>query len=123
MTALAKRRETGKKGEELAATYLEAHGMEILHRNFRIREGEIDIIARDGDYLVFVEVKTDRSHNFGEPETWVTARKRRRIALAAEAYLQRYDIHDVDCRFDVVAIHMTKKSHEIHHIKNAFWIE
>ena len=116
-------KQIGKWGEEAAAHYLVSRGITILERNFHIRQAEIDIIARDGDVLVFVEVKTGRTTSFGQPETWVDQKKQRKIALAAQAYLQIHDIQDVDCRFDVIAIQLKQDGTHIRHIKDAFWLE
>ena len=78
----------GAQGESIAAAHLEASGLKITARNFRTRYGEIDLIAEDGDTLVFVEVKTRRGGTFGTPEEAVTARKRQHLAMAAAIYLQ-----------------------------------
>lgn len=111
----------GAQGEDLAASYLQRHGIRILERNYRRGYGEIDIVARDGTILVFVEVKTAATDDFGQPEEWVDNRKQRQIARMAAAYLQEHGIRDVDCRFDVVTVNKTKND-EINHIQNAFWI-
>jgi len=113
----------GREGERLAANYLTSAGMQILERNFRIREGEIDLIVMDGTTLVFVEVKSGHSDAFGEPETWVNPRKQRQIGKVAAAYLQAKEIENVDCRFDVVAVTFTQGKPHIKHIENAFWLE
>lgn len=94
----------GKQGESWAAAYLEGQGYVILERNYSLRLGEIDIIARDGDELVFVEVKSRRSVRFGVPEEAVTRRKQRRISRVALAYLSDNGLLDVNARFDVVSI-------------------
>jgi len=117
------RAKTGKKGEDEAARFLSSKGYEILERNFRKQEGEIDIIARDGDTLIFVEVKAGRQMSFGNPETWVDLKKQQKISLTAELYLQEHDIHDLDCRFDVVAVIFHDRGQHIKHIENAFWLE
>jgi len=114
---------TGKMGEDLAARFLENLGYRVLQRNFHTREGEVDIIARDANELVFVEVKTGRQSAFGDPETWVDERKQQRLGLAAQAWLLQQQVEDTDCRFDVVAIFFHSKGHRIKHIKNAFWLE
>ncbi len=123
MTASNDRARTGKKGEDEAAGYLSAKGYEILGRNYHTREGEIDIIARDGKTLVFVEVKAGRQKDFGEPETWVDIKKQQKIGMAAESYLLLHNIENVDCRFDVVAVIFLNTSRRIKHIENAFWLE
>jgi putative endonuclease len=113
----------GRRGEDLAAEYLAGKGIHVIERNFRIRGGEIDIIARDGATLVFIEVKTSRSSSFGEPETWVDSRKQKQIGKVAVAYMQKMEIEDIDCRFDVIAVSFADGKPKIHHIANAFWLE
>jgi len=113
---------TGRQGEDLAAAFLQKRGLTIITRNYRAYRGEIDIVAKDNDTLVFVEVKAGRSDSYGEPETWVTERKQQQIAKIALAYLQEYDIHDTDCRFDVVAIKFSDGEPKFKHIKDAFWL-
>jgi putative endonuclease len=94
----------GLFGEELAAAYLGGRGYRILERNFRTRSGEIDLIARDGDTLVFVEVKSRRSEAFGGALSSVDRRKRNRLVRLARHYLQRRGWADRPCRFDLVTI-------------------
>jgi len=93
----------GSRGEQLAADFLHAKGYEILDHNYRIREGEIDIICRQNDCLVFVEVKTRSNKTFGWPEESVTDFKLEKILAAAFDYLQHYDLA-VDWRIDVIGI-------------------
>ena len=111
------KRATGGRYEEMAAAFLEEKGYQILERNYRERSGEIDLIARDGRYLVFVEVKYRRDTGSGYPEEAVNARKQARIRHAAAYYLysRRYP-SDTPCRFDVVSIPGT----EIRLIADAF---
>ena len=99
------RKETGRRGEDAAAAYLERIGMWVEARNWRCSAGEIDIIAREAGELVFVEVKTRRSERAGTAEEAVSATKQKRIARLAEAYLRTIDA-PIGCsaRFDVVAI-------------------
>jgi putative endonuclease len=92
----------GSGAEERAAAFLEAHGLSILSRNFRTRLGEIDLVARDGATLVFVEVRYRAGESFGGALESITAAKRRRIAAAASQYLDRLGAQP-PCRFDVVA--------------------
>ena len=94
----------GKSGEDYACRELERHGYEILARRFRTRMGEIDIVAREGGTLVFIEVKARRSTRFGEPCEAVDWRKQQTIARIAAEYVLRYGIGDAQCRFDVVSI-------------------
>ena len=111
------RRETGTQYEERAAEYLIAQNYQILERNYRIRSGEIDIIARDGTVLVFIEVKYRKDDESGNPLEAVDIRKQRKIIKVARYYLYQKKYGDVPCRFDVIGI---CGSH-IEHIKDAFW--
>lgn len=94
----------GKAGEDYACFELERQGYEILARRFRTRLGEIDIVAREGDILVFIEVKARRTTRFGEPVEAVDWRKRQTIARLAAEYVLRHSIGNASCRFDVVSI-------------------
>ncbi len=94
----------GKSGEDLACLELRRRGYAIVARRYRTRAGEIDIVARDGGTLVFVEVKTRRSLRFGHPAEAVTARKQAKIRAMACDYLARAALGDCPCRFDVVAV-------------------
>ncbi|PYI76452.1 MAG: YraN family protein [Verrucomicrobia bacterium] len=102
---LSKRLELGARGEKLASVFLRRQGYKILYRNFRARHGgEVDIICRDKDTLVFVEVKTRRSEQFGRPAEAVNIAKRKLISRGALAWLQLLDNPDIRARFDVVEI-------------------
>ena len=115
------RQELAREGEELAARYLADAGWTILERNFRYgRGGEIDIIARDGDCTVFVEVKTRQSLSCGVPELAVTASKRRQIVRVARGWQWLEGRRELFCRFDVIAVSIIGGEAEIHHIQNAF---
>ena len=96
----------GRRGEELAAQALQAHNYTIVERNWRDAGGELDLIARDGEYWVFVEVKSRQGDDFGTPEQAVNPEKQRRLLDAARRYLARHDLHDVSWRVDVVAIEL-----------------
>ena len=111
---------TGKKGESLAADYLKKNGYEILEKNFRCPLGEIDMIARDNEGLVFLEVKTRRSDDLGYPEEAVDRKKQTKISRLAAYYLQTKNLTNTQARFDVVAITMSGGSTEVKLIKNAF---
>jgi putative endonuclease len=100
------RQALGKSGEDLACRELRRRGYEILARRYRTRVGELDIVARDGATIVFVEVKTRRNSNYGEPSEAVGLRKQHRIWLMASDYLLRRGWCNRPCRFDVVAITM-----------------
>lgn len=94
----------GKKGEEAAEIYLLQQGYEIVERNFRSQQGEIDLIARDGKFLVFIEVKSYSFRSLGSPLGAVRKNKKQSIIHAARTYIYRNKIKDIFCRFDVVAI-------------------
>lgn len=94
----------GPWGEQVAGRHLEAQGYRIVDRNWRHASGELDLVARDGDALVFVEVKARASGAFGSPEEAVTAEKQRRLQRAAWAYLEAHDVLEADWRIDVIAI-------------------
>lgn len=101
------RLDIAKRGESLAIAHLKARGYDILEQNYRAIRGEIDLIAQDSDFIVFVEVKTRRSLKFGLPQTAVTTQKQRQISKVALAYLQAKNLFDAPCRFDVIAIHVS----------------
>lgn len=112
----------GKLGEEIAEELLRSKGYQILKRNFRFGKGEIDIIAKDGDCLVFVEVKSRKNYEFGEPEYSITKSKQRQLKKLAEAYFYVNGIAEQLCRFDVITIVGEKKEEmKINHIENAFY--
>jgi putative endonuclease len=114
------RAHTGTRGESLAVKALKKKGYKILEKNYRSYLGEIDIIARDGDVLAFVEVKARRTDRFGDPKLAVTAHKQRKISMVALQYLKETDQMDKGARFDVVAIRLLPGKPEIEIIKNAF---
>lgn len=96
-----------KIGESFATEHLKARGYQILAQNYRAIRGEIDLVAQDGTYIVFVEVKTRCSLKFGLPQAAVTKQKQRQISKIALAYLQAQNLLDAPCRFDVIAIHLS----------------
>jgi putative endonuclease len=100
---MAKHLDTGKVGEEIAVAHLQQQGFEILETNWRHRRLEVDIIAKEGLVLVFVEVKTRSYDYFGKPEEFVSPAKERRMAQAAAAYMEKTG-HEWAVRFDVVAV-------------------
>ena len=100
------RHKLGELGEDLACRELRRRGYAILARRYRIRRGELDVIARDGETLVFVEVKTRASAGYGSAFDAVTAAKRRQLSGLAQAYLARRGWTDYPSRFDVVAVTM-----------------
>lgn len=116
------KKELGAKGEEIAEKYLTSCRYKILEKNYRCgRLGEIDIIASDRETIVFVEVKTRKTSEFGTPEESVNFRKQEKIKKLAYYYINRKRIKDVDVRFDVISIFIDKENNpEIKLIKNAF---
>jgi len=109
----------GKIGEAAAAEYLKNLGYKILARNFRTRWGEIDIIARDGDCLVFAEVKTRADEHYGAPEEAVTRAKQEHLVKAAQIYLSQARQAHALWRIDVLALLKQNDGFAIRHLKNA----
>jgi len=114
------RQSLGKLGEDLACAELSRRGSAILARRYRSRFGEIDIVARDGETTVFVEVKARDGDRFGDGADAVTGWKQRRIAGMAVDYLARHRLHDRPCRFDVVAIDVSSRPPQVEVYVNAF---
>lgn len=113
--------ELGKSGEEVAIEYLKKKKYKIVNKGFRFLRGEIDIIAYDGDTLVFVEVKTRKSFRFTQPEESVTPAKRKQLRRVAQGYLLREHIQDIECRFDVLSLSYDElEGYTVKHIKDAF---
>jgi len=111
----------GERGEAIAAAYLKGQRFTIIERNFRCKGGEVDIIARDGKTLVFVEVKTRRTLTFGPPQMALTPFKQRQISKAALTWLAKKKQFGASARFDVIAIVVPDHQvPEIEHIRNAF---
>ena len=109
----------GKLGEELAVDYLVGKGYEILERNWRNIHKEIDIIAKDGKFLVVVEVKTRQTDEYGNPDIAVTKKKQRMLIAAANAYIFKNRL-DVETRFDIISIVFKEGEPVIEHIEDAF---
>ena len=109
----------GEGGERAAARYLRRKGLRILVRNYRVAQGEVDLIGRDGATVVFIEVKTRRQ---GAPAEAVTPEKQRRLTLAALHFLKKHRLLEHPCRFDVVAVVWPEgqRRPDIEHIPNAF---
>jgi putative endonuclease len=115
------KKQFGNRGEDIAAEFLEGKGYEIIERNYHYGHGELDIIAKDEEILVFVEVKTRKNLEFGPPELAITKAKQRQVRKVAEAYMVEKKITDTDVRIDVVAILIQKNlPPKITHIENAF---
>jgi putative endonuclease len=119
---MARHNELGKKGENLAKKMLVDKGYTIVETNWRFDKDEIDIIAKDGDELVIVEVKTRSTDFYGFPEDAVNLQKEEFLIRATEAYLEENNL-DLDTRFDIVSIILNKKEANIHHIVDAFYPE
>ncbi len=115
------KRKIGKKGEDIAVKFLLEKNFKIIKRNYYYAHGELDIVAEDGDTLVFVEVKYRRSLEYGYPEESLTRGKINLLRRTAEAYLFENEITDKPVRFDVISIlELEKGNPEIKHFVNAF---
>ncbi len=117
------RRKVGRRGEEIAVAYLKQQGYSILVRNWRCSAGELDIVAREGGALAFVEVRTRRGDRYGTPEESITPTKQAKLVELAQTYLQENNLTDEDWRIDVVAIEMDRrdKVKRLNLIRNAVW--
>jgi putative endonuclease len=115
---------TGQLGEDAAVSFLSEKGFEIIERNWRAgKEGEIDIIARDGEVTVFVEVKARFSGAYGQPVQAVGFGKQKQIGRMAKKYLYAKELYGkTDCRFDVVSVKFTGTTSKVEHIIDAFRI-
>ena len=110
----------GRAGEDAAVKFLKKQKFKILERNYRVKSGEIDIVAWDRDTLVFVEVKTRQSDFFAPPIQSVGFRKQRKLRRLVDRYLAGHEVPEGDVRFDVISIVMHRGKPEIEHIRNAF---
>ena len=110
----------GNKGEQSAGIYLRQLGYEIITTKYRTKTGEIDIIAKDKECLVFVEVKTRRSTRYGYPAEAVNFRKQQKIITTALCFLKQHKSMDSLCRFDILEVYMSKENIKYNHIINAF---
>jgi putative endonuclease len=114
----------GFKGEALAGRYLKKRGYKVIERNYHCPWGEIDLIARDKDILVFVEIKARSSSEFGLPQEAVDRFKQKKLCQVARAFIAEHNLkEDIPARFDVVAIHLTPSGPAIELIKDAFQAE
>jgi len=114
----AKRR--GDLGEDAAARFLESRGLRVIERNWRYRQWELDLVCRDGDTLVFVEVKTRAAGSMSAPADGLGRAKRARLVKAAARYLSAKGLWDEPCRFDLAAVVDTGASMDVEHTENAF---
>jgi putative endonuclease len=103
------RKRLGDAGEEIAVRELTRRGYQVRERNWRCPEGELDIVAEQGETLVFVEVRTRRGDRFGTPEESITPAKRAHLIASAQAYLQAYSLENRDWRIDIVAVEMSSR--------------
>lgn len=118
---MAHHNEIGAKGEQIARAMLEEKGYQVLEQNWRFSRAEVDLIAKDGEILVFIEVKTRSSDYFGQPEEFVTPTKEAFMAQAASVYMDQIG-HDWEIRFDIIGIlYRNKDSFSIKHIEDAFF--
>ena len=113
----------GKLGEDFACRYLLENGMKVLEHNFRAGKGEIDVIARDRQCIVFIEVKTRSNALYGSPGEAVTLRKQKMIIQTAVRYMSQNGLLDCEARFDVAEVYRDGKTLRINYIKDAFGIE
>jgi putative endonuclease len=111
-------RDKGITGEKTARKYLKKHGLKIIEVNFRVKLGEIDIIAREKDTLVFVEVKSAMNTSFGNPLDWIPLWKQRRIIRVSQLYMLNKGLHDkTQVRYDVVGVDPDRN---VCHVRDAF---
>jgi len=111
----------GRRGEEIALRYFRRKGYRIVERGFRLFRGEIDIIAHDGQTLVFIEVKTRATTEFGLPEEAVTPAKQNQIRKIARGFLVERGLGEPDCRFDVLAVLVPEEGDPVvTHFESAF---
>jgi putative endonuclease len=117
------RKTLGDRAEHSACRYLRRHGLEFITANYRCRRGEIDLVMRDGDSLVFVEVRYRRRADFGHAAETVSSTKRARIVRCARCYLSQHRAWNEATRFDVVCIEGSPDNAQIEWLKNAFGAE
>lgn len=118
---MAKHNSLGILGEELAVKHLRKEGYEILAENYRHQKAEVDIIARTGDTLVIVEVKTRSTPNFGLPQEFVKPAQIKQLLKAADFYINDNNLDEVETRFDIIAIVLNKEGVKLEHLENAFY--
>lgn len=112
-----KRHEIGKLGEDLACKYLQDKGYKIIERNFEARQGEIDIIAKDPNELVFIEVKTRSNISYGKPAEAVNEIKQNHLIKTIEYYVYSRHLEDEFIRIDIIEIYLLKNKYRVNHIK------
>ena len=114
------RRETGRRGEDVAAAFVAALGFRVVVRNFRCRAGEIDLVALDGDTVVFVEVRSRTGGACGTPLESVDGRKQAQVGRVARYFLAARGWHDRSARFDVIGIRLDAEPPVVEHVRAAF---
>jgi putative endonuclease len=117
--SMDQRKQTGRRGEEIAASHLAGKGYKIIDRNWHCPSGELDIVAEKGGTLVFVEVRTRRGHRFGLAEESITPSKQARLIELAQTYLQETSAGDLSWQIDVVAVQLGAGLPQVNHIENA----
>ncbi|MFT5242906.1 MAG: putative endonuclease [Glaciecola sp.] len=117
---MANHNELGKKGEELATDFLLKKGYDIIARNYIYQKAEVDIIAKKGDVLAIVEVKTRTSTDFGDPQQFLKPKQMQRIIKAVDFFVNDNEM-DVDVRFDIIAIVLNNKGMSLEHLEDAFY--
>ena len=110
----------GKKGETIAKGYLLEKSYTILEKNWRYLKAEVDLIVQNDDFIVFVEVKTRSSSNYGDPESFVSGKQQKMIINAANEYIIKNNI-EREARFDIISIIISNNTEEIRHIEDAFY--
>ena len=124
MTIRKSNRSFGDEGEKVAAAFLSKHGYEIIYQNYQIRRGEIDIICRKDDVIIFTEIKSTRKDLSYQLEYRVNVKKQKRIYLAAISYIQQFNPNCESFRFDVLLMkRVLKNEWKINHIEDAFKID
>ncbi|WP_124979335.1 YraN family protein [Nonlabens xiamenensis] len=111
----------GTEGEDMAASFVQKEGYDILKRNYTYNKGEIDIIARKNDIIAIIEVKTRSTPDFGDPQTFLKPKQIKKLIATADHYVQEYITDNVEVRFDIVAIIRNKQGTKLEHIKDAFY--
>jgi putative endonuclease len=114
------RRETGRRGEDVAAALVTRLGWRLVERNFRCRAGEIDVVALDGDTVVFVEVRTRAGPGFGTPHESVDGRKQAQVGRVARHFLSARGWHERPARFDVIGVRLDAEPPAVEHVRGAF---
>lgn len=115
-------KEVGRLGEDIAVRFLEEKGFTILDRNYNFEHAELDIVAYQGRFIVFVEVKTRSSKNYGEPEEAIDENKRKQLLHVAEAWIFERKMEGAPARFDVISVlYPDSPKEEIRHYEEAFW--